>query len=185
MLLEILVHLVREETRDRMGFPGLLERKEPWEVGGLMYAKSHQQLGLVSSDPLLLSPQLLGLDRRAPRGRKVHQVSPQEFPLVPISVRTAETQQDIHCLPLVTSSGCAGEKGPPGPCGPPGPPGLTGMPGSRGPPGPPGLPGFPGTEGVCIEGAKGETGLLGERGPKGEETCGHPCLWSLEQLWQV
>lgn len=135
----------------------------------------------VSSYPSLLCPQLLGLDHRAQRGRKAHQVSPQEFPLVRVPVRTA----DIHCPPLVTSSGCAGEKGPPGPCGPPGPPGLTGTPGSRGPPGPPGLPGFPGTEGICTEGAKGETGLLGERGPKGEETYGHACLWNLEQLWQV
>lgn len=42
-----------------MGFPGLLERKEPWE--------------------------LLGLDRRAPRGRKVHQAVPgKKVLLVPV-----------------------------------------------------------------------------------------------------
>lgn len=31
-LLETLVYLVAEETRDRMGYLDLLERKEPWDV---------------------------------------------------------------------------------------------------------------------------------------------------------
>lgn len=33
--LEILVHLVPEETRDKMAYQDLLEKKEPWEVKGL------------------------------------------------------------------------------------------------------------------------------------------------------
>lgn len=32
VLLEILVQLVQEETRDRTGYLDLLERKEPWEL---------------------------------------------------------------------------------------------------------------------------------------------------------
>lgn len=31
--LEILVQLDPEETRDKMGYLDLLERKEPWDVG--------------------------------------------------------------------------------------------------------------------------------------------------------
>lgn len=38
-LLEILVQLVQGETRVRMGYLDLLEKKEPWEVDVLTFRK--------------------------------------------------------------------------------------------------------------------------------------------------
>lgn len=57
-LLEILVHLVPEETRDKMGYLGLQERKEPWE--------------LLDLDPVAQKERKVHLDLLERRALQVH-----------------------------------------------------------------------------------------------------------------
>lgn len=72
--LEFLAHLVQEETRDRMGYLDLLERKERWEY--------------------------LSLDLRDEMERKVHLGVPgRRVPPVPLDLLGHLVQQEIQAAP--------------------------------------------------------------------------------------